>query len=450
MTNLYKLKSPTNTIVGDFFMTSIWQKDLNLPEFPSLNSDIKTDVLVIGGGMAGILTAFTLKQNGIDCVLVEKERIANGTTCGTTAKITYQHGLIFRKILKQYGKEGAEKFLFSGQLSLKKWKELSDTFDCDFEQKTNYIYSVSDQKILHDEMAALDVINYKAELQKNLEIPIKTVGAVAFKNQAQFNPLKFISGIAKNLNIYENTHIKDIIGTCAYTDKYKIYAGKIIVTTHFPFIDKHGAYFLKLYQHRSYMVALEKAQMLDGMYVDEAKKGFTFRNYGDTLLLGGGDHRTGKKGGGLNEVRNFQKIHYPYAKQVAHWAAQDCMSLDELPYIGHYSKNTPDMLVATGFNKWGMTSSMTAAIILTDLVLGHHNEYADIFSPARCILKPQLLINTAETTLNLIRPTAPRCTHLGCALKWNKDEHSWDCGCHGSRFDQNGTILNNPANKNLH
>lgn len=148
-------------------MSTIWQKDFCLPEFPSLNSDIKTDALVIGGGMAGILTAFTLKQNGVDCVVVEKERIANGTTCGTTAKITYQHGLIFRKILKQYGKEGAEKFLFSGQLALQKYRELSNTIDCDFEQKTNYVYSVSDEKILQDEMAALDVINHKARLQKN-------------------------------------------------------------------------------------------------------------------------------------------------------------------------------------------------------------------------------------------------------------------------------------------
>ena len=431
-------------------MSTIWQKDLSLPAFPPLKSDIKTDVLVIGGGMAGILTAFTLKQNGVDCVLVEKGQIATGTTCGTTAKITYQHGLIFRKILKQYGKEGAEKFLFSGQLALQKYRELSNTIDCDFEQKTNYVYSVSDEKILQDEMAALDVINHKARLQKKLEIPVNSVGAVAIDNQAQFNPLKFISGIAENLHIYENTHIKDIVGTCAYTNKYKIYANKIVVTTHFPFLDKHGSYFLKLYQHRSYMVALEKAQMLDGMYVDEAKRGFSFRNYGDTLLLGGGDHRTGKKGGGLNEVRNFYKVHYPYAKEITHWAAQDCMSLDELPYIGHYSKNTPDMLVATGFNKWGMTSSMTAATVLSDLILGRQNDYTDIFSPTRNILKPQLLINTAETTLNLIRPTAPRCTHLGCALKWNKDEHSWDCGCHGSRFSGDGTVLNNPANKDLH
>ena len=176
-------------------MSTIWQKDFCLPEFPSLKSDIKTDVLVIGGGMAGILTAFTLKQNGVDCVLVEKGQIGMGTTCGTTAKITYQHGLIFRKILKQYGKEGVEKFLFSGKLALENFKKLSGTIDCDFEQKTNYIYSVRNEKILHDEMAALDVINHKARLQKNLEIPVNSVGAVAIDNQAQFNPLKFINYI---------------------------------------------------------------------------------------------------------------------------------------------------------------------------------------------------------------------------------------------------------------
>ena len=220
---------------------------------------------------------------------------------------------------------------------------------------------------------------------------------------------------------------------------------KIIVATHFPILNKHGSYFLKLYQHRSYVLALEGAQKVDGMYVDEDKKGLSFRNYGDRLLLGGGSHRTGKKGGNWHELEKFARKHYPSARVVGKWATQDCMSLDSVPYIGQYSKNTPDLYVATGFNKWGMTSSMVASMILSDLVQGKPNEYAQVFSPSRSILRPQLAVNALESTFGLLTPTVPRCPHLGCALKYNKAEHSWDCPCHGSRFTESGEVINNPA-----
>ena len=123
------------------------------------------------------------------------------------------------------------------------------------------------------------------------------------------------------------------------------------------------------------------------------------------------------------------------------------MSLDEIPYIGNYSKNTPDLYVATGFNKWGMTSAMVSAMILSDMIPGKKNDYAEVFNPSRSILKPQLFINGFESAINLLTPTTRRCPHLGCALKWNKAEHSWDCPCHGSRFSEDGKVLDNPANK---
>jgi len=116
-----------------------------------------------------------------------------------------------------------------------------------------------------------------------------------------------------------------------------------------------------------------------------------------------------------------------------------------VPYIGQYSRNTPDLYVATGFNKWGMTSSMAAAILLTDLARGRNNPWAEVFSPSRSMLRTQLLVNGVESTLNLLTPTVPRCPHLGCALKWNKAEHSWDCPCHGSRFGADGRLLDGPA-----
>ncbi|MGN0150724.1 MAG: FAD-dependent oxidoreductase [Clostridia bacterium] len=225
-------------------------------------------------------------------------------------------------------------------------------------------------------------------------------------------------------------------------------ADKIIVTTHFPFINKHGSYFLKLYQHRSYEAAFENAPDLDGMYVDEYEKGMSFRNYNKLLLIGGGGHRTGKNGGGWKELYSFAEKYYPAAEVKYSWATQDCMSLGGVPYIGRYSAKTPDLYVASGFNKWGITSSMAAAMILTDMVTGKKNEFAEVFSPQRSILKPQLLINGFEATVNLLTPTTRRCPHLGCALKWNKTEHTWDCPCHGSRFEKNGRLIDNPATGN--
>lgn len=167
------------------------------------------------------------------------------------------------------------------------------------------------------------------------------------------------------------------------------------------------------------------------------------------LIIGGGGHRTGKEGGGWRELREFAAEHYPDSRERAFWAAQDCMSLDHVPYIGWYSANTPDMYAASGFNKWGMTGSMLSAILLSDMVCGRKNDFEEVFSPSRSILKPQLFLNGFEATKNLLTPTKPRCPHLGCALKWNAAEHSWDCACHGSRFSEKGEVLDNPANGDL-
>lgn len=427
-------------------MESIWQKGVQLPSFPKLNGDISTDVLIIGGGIAGVLTAYFLKQSGVDCILVEKHHICSGTTGHTTAKITYQHGLIYHKIFKSRGAETARKYLEANQLAFEKYAELCKNIDCDYEIKNNYVYSVSNRKMLEDELDALEKIGYGAEYEENLSLSFPTVGAVKFANQAQFHPLKFISSIAQGLPIYENTFVKEMRGNTAITDCGNITAKTVVVVTHFPFINKHGSYFLKLYQHRSYVLALENAQDVDGMYVDESKTGLSFRNYGKYLLLGGGGHRTGKKGGNWSELRHYSKLYYPKSKEFCHWAAQDCMSLDEIPYIGQYSSRTSKLFTATGFNKWGMTGAILSAMLLSVMVQGKRNEYTDIFSPSRSILKPQLVVNGFEAVTNLLSFTGRRCPHLGCALHWNAAEHSWDCACHGSRFDANGKVLDNPAN----
>ncbi len=424
---------------------SVWIDSVELPKFKTLKGDKKTDVLIIGGGICGILCAYLLKQSGTDCIVVEGSTICSGTTKNTTAKITSQHGLIYNKLLENLGKEKAQLYLNANEMAVAEFSMFAKGIDCDFEIKSAYTYSLTDSQKIEDEIKAVNSLGFKAQFSETRELPFETIGAICFPNQAQFNPLKFIAEISKKLEIYENTFIRDITPQAAISDNGKITAKKIIVATHFPFINKHGAYFLKLYQDRSYVSAYENAKKIEGMYVDEVKNGLSFSSYDDLLFIGGGGHRTGKNGENWGAIEKIQKAYYPNSFLRYSWSTQDCMSLDSIPYIGKYSARTPNLFVATGFNKWGMSSSMVAAQILCDLVNEKPNDFAELFTPERSILKPQLLVNTAETLTNFLTPTVKRCPHLGCALKWNKTEHSWDCPCHGSRFDKNGKLIDNPS-----
>jgi len=426
-------------------MDSIWTQAVRLPEFSPLPADLKTDVLIIGGGLAGLLCAYRLAQAGADCALVEADRICGGVTQNTTAKVTSQHGLIYDKLIREFGVEKARLYLEANQKALEEYRGLCQNIDCDFEEKSAFVYSLSDRKKIDRELAALDRLGFDAQFAAKLPLPFSVAGAVRFDRQAQFHPLKFAAAIARDLRIFEHTKVLELAPGRAVTNHGTISAEQMAVATHFPLLNKHGGYFLKLYQHRSYVLALESAPNVDGMYLDEDEKGLSFRSYGGLLLLGGGSHRTGKRGGGWQELENFYKSHYPGAQEAARWATQDCMTLDGVPYIGRYSKGTSDLYVATGFNKWGMTSSMVSATVLTDLLLGRVNPYAEVFSPSRTVFRPQLAVNGLESTLGLLTPTTPRCPHLGCALKYNPQEHSWDCPCHGSRFEKNGKLINNPA-----
>ena len=427
---------------------SLWSGSAALPAFPHLQQDLRTDVLIIGGGMAGILCAYYLTQAGIDCTLVEASSLCSGVTQNTTAKITSQHGLLYHKLLERFGPERARLYWEANERALGEYRRLCADSNCGFEEQTNCVYSTDRSDRLEREMTALEKLRIPARFKGELPLPFSTVGGICFSHQAQFHPLRFLAGLLPGLRIYEHTPVRELVGLTAVTDTGRITASAIVVTTHFPFLNKHGSYFIKMYQYRSYALALENAPLPDGMYVDERDSGFSFRHYGDSLLLGGGGHRTGKQGGSWPELTAFVQRHYPQAVEQYRWAAQDCMTLEGVPYIGQYAKSTPGLYVATGFNKWGMTASMAAALLLRDMIQGDKNPYEELFSPARTILRPQLAVNLMESAVNFLTP-GRRCPHLGCALKWNKQEHSWDCPCHGSRFAEDGTLLDNPATNDL-
>lgn len=432
---------------------SIWESYLTKEkekitwESKTLRQDIRTDVLIVGAGIAGILCGYRLKQAGISCVLADKGNVLEGVTRNTTAKITVQHGLIYNKIQKNYGLERAEQYYKINTMALAEFQKLSKKISCDWNHETAYIYSLKYPEKLEQEAKIYDALSIPYVWKEQTPIPLGKNKAIGLEHQAQFNPVKLLTKLATELDIYENTQVLEIKKGAAVTDKGVIKANQIILATHFPMVNIPGRYFIKMYQHRSYALAVLNGQQIDGMYMDENEKGFSFRNYKNYLLIGGGGHKTGTKGEGYVQLQKFAWSQYPGKDIPFMWSAQDCMSLDGIPYIGFHSKSRKNMFVATGFNKWGMTGAMSSAIILEDLIVTGKSEYEDLFSPVRSMMHPQVLVNLGSAIGNILRP-GKRCTHMGCALRWNPQERTWDCPCHGSRFGENGTVLENPAKRN--
>lgn len=430
-------------------MESLWKQDAAPLHFRSLEKDCKTDVLVIGGGIAGILCAYMLRKRRIDCLLVEADRICSGVTGNTTAKVTAQHGLCYAKIAKRFGISAARKYYEANCKAIDFYRSVCKSFPCDFRERDSFVYSKRGEGMLAEELSVLREIGADASAVKETELPMPISGALMLPGQYQIHPLKFLFGLSVSLPILEKTRVEKIHGTTALTDRGSIHARHIIIATHFPMINTHGFYFLKLYQSRSYVLAINGVPKTEGMYIDEAEDGLSFRNAGDFLLLGGGSHRTGTHGSGWRELERFAEQYYPNAEICARWATQDCMTLDGFPYIGNYSYGIKNIYVATGFEKWGMTRAVIAAEMICDMIEGKGNCLSPLFSPSRSWLHPQLLKNAGETVLNFLKPVPRRCPHMGCALKWNPRERTWDCPCHGSRFSSSGGLLNEPAKRNL-
>ena len=211
----------------------------------SLQGDLKTDVLVIGGGMAGLLCAYFLEKAGVDYALVEADTICGGVTQNTTAKLTSQHGLIYDKLLKGAGVEKAALYLRANQEALDQYRQLCQNIDCDFEEKDAYVYTLKNPEKIRREADALREIGFSAQVVRELPLPLRVSSALRFANQGQFHPLKFAAGIAQGLRIYEHTRVLELADHAAHTERGMISAKKIIMAAHFPFDNKHGNYFFK-------------------------------------------------------------------------------------------------------------------------------------------------------------------------------------------------------------
>ncbi len=427
-------------------MKSIWTEFTNKPNFETLTNDITCDTLVIGGGIAGILAAYMLKKCNKDVVVVESNEIGSGITQNTTAVISAQHDTPYAELIKLHGIDIAEAYLKANLEAVNDFKDIAKNFDCDFKVEPSYLFSRKEN--LSWEKDALEKLGYNAELTHSTELPFDVCSAVKFPDMASFHPLKFLYEIATKLKIFEHTKVLDISENIAFTKTNKIKFQNAIVATHFPFINRTGLYFAKMYQMRSYVIALDNVKSLNGTYTDLEEGGYYFRNYKNYLIIGKGDHRTGTNSNAFEQLKEFAHKHFPSSPISYMWANQDCVSLDNLPYVGHYG-NLKNVFTMTGFNLWGMTNSMVAAKILADVLDNKENKFSSAFDVDRTILRKQLFVNFGVSMLNFIYPTVKRCPHLGCALKYNKNEHTWDCQCHGSRFDENGKLLDNPAKNDL-
>ena len=441
-------------------MQSLWREQTEKIEVNQKEGGTKWDVIVIGGGMAGILTAYYLQEQGKKVLVLEANEIASGQTERTTAKITSQHGLKYSTLIKTVGKEKAKLYADANEMAINEYERLISELgiECDFKRIPAYLYTTEDTKKLEEEYKAAVSLGIDALFTSETELPFIVRGAVGFRNQAQFSPLLFLQEVVKKLLIKEHSKVTDIIGNQVITEKGIFSAKQIVVATHYPFIDIPGFYFLRQHQERSYVLALYDCEKIEGMYYSIDKQGLSFRQAGEYLLLGGSSHRTGSKKAeeAYDFLEKVKEAFYPESGEIMRWSAQDCMPHDGIPFIGKYSVLKSNLYVATGFQKWGMTSSMIAALLLRDEICGIKNPYAELFSPQRINFRAGIVNFMLDVGMSVkglfsgwILRKKPRCPHMGCELKWNPSEKSWDCPCHGSRFEEDGRLLDNPAEKGI-
>lgn len=470
-------------------MESVWWEGVKMPEFKSLDEELEVNTVVVGGGMAGLLVAYKLKEKGVDAAVLEADRICSGQTKNTTAKITCQHGLIYNRLIDAFGKKNAAVYAKANMKAIEEFRSITETenINCSFETLPSYLYGISG--IIEKEYEAAKSLGIEAELVTEIPLDIKVKRALRFDNQAQFNPLAFAAAISKKLKIFEkSTVVRSADGEFTANGK-KIKAKNIVVASHFPFIDSYGWYFMRMHQARSYVAAFENCGNIGGIYYGTDPGTLSFRNYNGLLLASGGSHHTGEsKGDEFQLINSKVKTVFPKARETARWSAQDCMPPDSVPYIGRYSAKKSNVYVATGFQKWGMTSSMVAAEIIADMICG--KDGCEIFSPQRGMgaAVGQLMSNGIHSVDGLlvkklkapsktvsqikngegaivrkkgkavaayrddegkVHTVCPNCSHMGCRLSFNSELKSWDCPCHGSRFDVDGKVLDNPALKDL-
>ncbi len=384
---------------------SYWLDSTPKTNYPSLEEDIKVDVAIIGGGMVGLSCGYMIKKAGLKVAVLEGDHILQGTTGHTTAKITSQHHLIYAKIKNQMGVELAQQYGAANEAAIRTIEAIirEHNIDCDFEPQPAYLYTQQDQYVqqIHNEIDAASEAGIKASYVESIPFPsIPIKGGMRFDGQAQFHPREYLLPLAATIpgdgsHVFEGSRVVDIDGENPYvisTDQGKrVTAEKIIIASHYPCYNKAGLYMARIYQERSYVVAIKaKDQFPGGMYITAENPTRSLRaqgsKQGELIFVGGESHKTGQGGdtqGHYGTLLQFAGDHFQVEGIPYRWSAQDCMTLDGIPYIGQFTTKTPNMFVATGFAKWGMTNSTVAGMLLRDLIITGKNPWQDVYCPSR-------------------------------------------------------------------
>lgn len=386
-------------------MNSLWlSENFDTKDFKSLDKDISTDVCIIGAGIFGLSCGYYLSKSGFKVTVVDKSGISRKTTGHTTAKITSQHGLFYKYLVDTYGEQFAKDYLFANEEAIENIRNIIDTenINCDFEKQSNFVYTVDNSEVtkIKKEVDCVNAIGFPANFVTKTGLPFEIAGAIQFKNQAQFNPIKYVNGlcdciIKNNGEIYTNTVVYDVKKDAdlfsTLTAGGTIKSKYVILASHYPFINFPGMYFFKMYQSSSYVIGVDtKKTLFNGMYITASEPTYSFRTaYYDgkkILLLGGSSHKTGTPvtyEQSYLALEKYAKQLYPNCDILFRWDTRDCITLDKIPYIGLFSTTMDNFYVGTGFNKWGMTSSNVAANIICDMILGKKNKYAYVFDSNR-------------------------------------------------------------------
>lgn len=469
---------------------SVWQGDFE--NYPELTGDIERQTVIIGGGLAGILTAFRLSEEGAKVTLIEADKLCCGTTGKTTGKISCNQESVYFDLYCKYGKQTAKNYYLSQKNAQADLLKLIEKYriDCDLIKADSYIFTNGADYRLKSNYKMLVSFGADCEWIENLNV-LNAKCALKLKNEYMFDALKFISGLPKKFEIFEHTRaVKiDCDAKLIFTERAVIKAENIIVATHYPIINAHGMYILKLRQSQSYLCAV-KSKLVDNMYLDEQKDGLTLRPYYGGTLFGGEDHRTGRcyNYDKIAAIEDNIKKHFKTDKITNFWSAEDVMAADGMPMAGKYWKKSNGVYVVTGFNKWGMTNSIACADVICDLISGKENENIRLFAPDRKIKGAfaDYVKNVSVTLKNVVlgyfritfkneksipvgygkvvrykgkkravyrdsngklHAIGSMCPHLHGELKWNKNSMCWECPCHGSQFDIDGNIISSPATK---
>ena len=490
---------------------SYWLESSPEPEFPQLDKEISVDVAIVGGGLTGISTAWHLQREGILVAVLEADKVGYGTTGHSTAKITAQHDLIYWQLKSQWGAELAQQYAQANAAAIAAMADLVNqlSIDCDFQWQPAYVYTLEDKYVtkIEQEAEAAASLGIEAEYLDNLELPFAVKAAVRFNGQAQFHPGEYTAALAAHFvreggAIYPGTTAVGLeegetVVTVFTQTSHKVRDDKVVIDSHFPFYDCLGLYFARMYPERSYILAVKGADRLPpGMYVTAESPGRSLRTHkaGDEeLLLVAGEHH--KTAHGEEETVHYERLRdfagqYFGAQAIPwRWSAQDYTTADNIPYIGHIRPGCGNIFVATGFRKWGISTATVAAMLIRDLIVWGHSLWQDVYNPQRSLklnAVGKLISLNADVAKELVwgklsaaesgeigrqeakvvevhgrkagayRDEEGRlhvvdntCTHLGCELKWNPAEKTWDCPCHGSRFSYTGDIVEGPAVKPL-